>query len=1124
MNTFRLIMRQAGASARTALAAGCGLGLFAVSSFAQSGTGVIRGRVLNETTGEYLEGAVVQVVGSGQTVSTNLQGYFEIRGVPEGSTEVKVSYLGLGEKAQSVEVSSEVSRVVELALSEDIVELDGVRVEASLTGRSSAINQQRVAKGIKNIVNQDDFGQMNDGNLGMAIRRMPGLSVDTDGGTEVPRYVNIRGFDASLNSVTLDGNKLPSSEDGSPSQRGGGTAYGGAARAFALDDVPADSITNVEISKSPTPDMDGAALGGSVNLVTKTAFERNGRSIDYRLSGSYSKLRGEYGYNGALTYSDLVSVFGGDRNLGISFSLSQYDQSEGFDNIDYDYVYLSHSDDGLDLTGIRPGDGPVNDYLKSNIDADRARTGQIVIGFNEDTEYNNYEIDRKRFGFSSSIDLKANDRTELFLKTTFAKENRVSTDLRHHLIMDSSDSNELNHGDAATPLNQYVSYYGSWEPQFNAGNWSAFRSRATALGRASENFAPGATLPTADGGTITFDPGALVRLGTAPGHISTIHPDTTDLRAYTTYSPTGAARGKVRYEGTFREDDINLWYVGFGGKTSFDWGRANYGVYTSSNEKEGNEYQHEYERRGFQFSYERFADDPYRTNYITENASQVSRFEVPNQADVDRFIDLDLEYKERRNVEDYSGLNLDVEYDLPSGDSFRGFIKGGLRYTAMERSYDYDEKEWDLASAFPFADYLYMNELEGPYKLDRYKIPYVPDAPRIYNEALPANPTWFSEQYAANLNDSIVNDYTAKEDTTALYLMGDLSFGEKLSVIVGARYESVDFETTGYELDGEWRVNPTMVNPLTIDERTAVAGVYTSKRSYNEFLPSVHFKYTFSEKLIARFSAGKTYAKPAIKDMVGSLFIDEEQDADGTVLAASLNVPNFDLPTQTSKNLDLSLEYYTDASGRFGAGLFRKDMNNFAWEESFTTVNYPGYQGIPVTVSQPVANTDAVNQGIEFFVDQKLVFLPEFWQAFAVSGSYTYTDSEAQYYTGRVGPTIGHSRNMYTASVSYDRGPFFARLIWQYRDPFFENISISDFAGESEALAPELQYIFDDTFMNPGTLDMELAYAVNDKLKFFVNGTNLLEGINASRQGFFAYPEDSYPHETRWTFGVKGRF
>ena len=1100
--------------------------VWAATASAQD-SGTISGRVLNETTGEYLHAAIVRIPGTSYRSSTDLTGSYTLRQIPVGEYNVEVSYLGLGTQTQTATVTPGSNTRVNFNIREDLVELEGVEVEALLIGTEAAVNQQRASRGVVNVVDSEQFGQLNDGNIAQALRIMPGLSVDTDGSTETHRYVNIRGFDASLNVVALDGNRLASSETGAPNQRGRGTAYSGAARAFALDDIPADAISTVEIVKAPTPDMDGDALGGTVNLVTRTAFERTGRAINFSLAGNYSELREEWGPALSVTYSDIFDFNGQSDNLGLSMTVSYYDQDEGFDNIDRDWVYLSPTDDELDLTNVRPYE--TVDYLQEQLEADKERTGQPIIGYNEDAEYNNFNIGRERWAISGSLDYRLNDRTSLYFKPTITNEKRRQDDFRHHIIQDSSDVAGFHHGDRADPLEQYVSFFLASDPNYDAGNYFDFLSAAETLGVEGNEFAPGDSLALPDGTSITFNPGGLVRLGDVPDRIATIHPDTSDLAGRTTYNPDGSARGQARYEGTWTNFDIVFYNFNVGGETEMDWGLLTYNAYFSSNTKEYLEFEHEWERRGFQFGYDR-TGDIYSYEHVLENAwdgqgnyqdradpLRVSRFEIPNQSDVDRFRDRDLERKAYETEEDIYGAQIDAEIDFPANLPFTGAFKTGLKYRSMERTYDYDEREWDLSSDFPFAEYLYFPDFDPPYGEEHLRIPYVPDARRIFNEALPNNPEWFSEQYTANLRDSINNDYEAEEDIYAGYFMGTMEVGE-LTVIAGARYEYTQFDTSGYIFDRSVSGAPEGLNAFEFDERTLVDGVYRDGQDYSAFLPSVHLRYNFTENLVGRVSWGRTYARPAIKDMVGTIFITEDGNE------VSITEPDINLPPQRSENYDVSLEYYTENGGFLQVAIFYKDMTNYSFSEVVEETSYPGYPADEwiVTIERPVANTDAINQGVELAVNMPINFDFMPIEGFAFNGSATFTKSEADYYTGRTGPVVGHSHRIYNFALEYDNHGFFARLSYIYRSQFFENISISDFAEESEAIPPDLQFIYDDTFMNPAVWNLETGYEFIEGYTFFVNVTNLTEAINASRQGFYQYPEDSYPNERRWTIGIRG--
>ena len=88
------------------------------------------------------------------------------------------------------------------------------------------------------------------------------------------RYVTIRGIDAALSNVTIDGQIIGSPE--------------GDTRRVALDTVPADILSKLEVIKSATPDLDGNAIGGTINLITPSVFDDP--------DGSFFSATGDYGY------------------------------------------------------------------------------------------------------------------------------------------------------------------------------------------------------------------------------------------------------------------------------------------------------------------------------------------------------------------------------------------------------------------------------------------------------------------------------------------------------------------------------------------------------------------------------------------------------------------------------------------------------------------------------------------------------------------------------------------------------------------------------------------------------------------------------------------------------------
>src|SRR5215469_8653291 len=126
-----------------------------------------------------------------------------------------------------------------------VKDLQGVHVVAPRTTEEMARFTQENAPNLINIRTGDEIRALPDVNTAEAVRRIPGISMETDEGEG--RYVNIRGFDADLNSTTYAGVRLLPTNNASP--------FGGY-RAVALDSIPTGFIGAVEVTKSNLPSQD----------------------------------------------------------------------------------------------------------------------------------------------------------------------------------------------------------------------------------------------------------------------------------------------------------------------------------------------------------------------------------------------------------------------------------------------------------------------------------------------------------------------------------------------------------------------------------------------------------------------------------------------------------------------------------------------------------------------------------------------------------------------------------------------------------------------------------------------------------------------------------------------------
>ncbi len=337
--------------------------IFTIGFVAQvngASTATISGRVIDGVSGLPLPGANILIEDTSLGTVSDRDGNFRLTGITGGSRTVTVTYIGYQTMSSSTTLTPGQIALIDFALEPGVIIADGIIVVGQrLQGQARAINQQRASANITNIVAADQIGRFPDANIGDAMKRIPGIVVEYDQGEA--RFGLIRGTEARMNSVMLNGERVPSAE--------------GAIRAVQLDLVPADMIQTVEVNKSLTPDMDADAIGGTVNLVTRSAPER------LRISGTLGS-----GYNFLSEKPmGISSVLVGNRyldgRLGLLVSASYHNHHLGSDNIEPEWK-----------------------------DADE-------VAFVEEMQVREYDVHRIRRSLGSSVDFELDGRNRLFLRS-----------------------------------------------------------------------------------------------------------------------------------------------------------------------------------------------------------------------------------------------------------------------------------------------------------------------------------------------------------------------------------------------------------------------------------------------------------------------------------------------------------------------------------------------------------------------------------------------------------------------------------------------------------------------------------------------------------------------------------
>ncbi|MBL9207288.1 MAG: TonB-dependent receptor [Opitutaceae bacterium] len=254
------------------------------------GTGTLQGRVVNAAGKTPLESVRIVLEGRSMETLTNAAGVFRLSHVPAGPLRMSVVYAGF-ESIQRVLTlaQGEVARTdFELHLDglaktsdEPAITLEQVTVaEEHLSAQAAALNDQKVAANLKNVVSFEEFGDMGEGNPGEFLKYVPGVSMLYVYGT--PQFASIRGMPANGTLVLIDGSPIASSAGD---------------RQFEFTGAATGSIDRIEVTKSPTPDLPANSIGGAINIVGRSGFGRKAAAFKYSAFSTFSVLSDYPGIN-----------------------------------------------------------------------------------------------------------------------------------------------------------------------------------------------------------------------------------------------------------------------------------------------------------------------------------------------------------------------------------------------------------------------------------------------------------------------------------------------------------------------------------------------------------------------------------------------------------------------------------------------------------------------------------------------------------------------------------------------------------------------------------------------------------------------------------------------------------
>ena len=1051
----------------------------------------------NAITGDYLNNARVSIRGTNLVALTDSAGYYQLAGVPAGDVALRVFFTGLDEQetkvtvtgGQSVAADFKLSSVARYGKDADTVKLDKYVVQATKETNAAAIavNEQRMALGQKSVVSADQFGTIPDSNPGELMKWLPGVSVEYFANNIVG--VSVRGLDAVNTEIRFDG--MP--------QASASTATLGTSsrdRNFEMLGSSSADIARVEIRKLRTPEDSANAIGGSINMVRRTAFEYSQRVLTYNALFSsdfetfgLSKRDGPrdtqiigWRPNLKLTWTDPVSkTFGYAITVNHNDNLSQVHWSfptVNFGNADQAAAAKARVAAGQPLTTVSVYN-PVGttEGLHDNPKQDITDGASVKLDWRPTPEL------RLSYSFSGG---RYQERAGDDIRFTWNTGGQTNTNL-DSVIGTPGTNNEHNvYGNLGTGFINYDlreawrngikdTFTSAFDAEWRRGDWIL-------TGAASYSTSKHIFRDTDDGffSSNTFNGSSLPRTGLGTGTAS-------PLRVTVNFTDIG--------------DNFNAHTI-----------------------------------KAYQFTTGNTALGPEIDWQDLHNSTIGGAVSRPG-----------------RTNESIAALRLSAKRAFTlAGNPFN--VRLGFDYSEQFRNVQsYDANLWTFVGADHVAATADDNAAQiaavnvGPRSDAFYKFPAIPRVSmrELYN-LYKTHPDWFAYRDAESYRFTTVEPYEILEKKTAPWIeFTGRMLNNRLSYIGGVRYEKN--EASGiFALD---RGSRYVTNQGLVDGTLAGNQVrYIRKGGHGHggndgYFPSLELNYSILENLILRVGyagtkADNRFTRSIIPSANSTLdFNPVTSGAFAGIALGTVNRSNPNLKPWTADNYEAHLEYYTSQGGVMSVGGFLKEISNVQVQQTIlldtpeklaqldlesTFLNFQSATWVNIG--------DGEISGMEAEIRQPLdPWLPGIAKGLTLTASasashlakFIYLDTSG---FGNVGSDFQNFyEKQFKASVGYRRGKLGANVGAIYYGRVFRQ-------SEDVAASATNPAIKGFRYYPPyTTVDFNLEYAVTRWAKLFLSGRNVTNARKIRYRAVDGAPDWSNFQianslGAQYTLGVTGKF
>jgi len=370
----------------------------------------LKGKIVSSKSMKPIEGVLIKLSTEqkNKTLSTvtDNKGEYVFKNIFIGEYKLKTKCTGFSEFEKHIELKGNQDQTVDINLIEKIANLENVSVFSKLnleSERASRLNEKN-ATNIVNVVSAKAMERSPDINAANVLQRISGVTLQKNSSAD-EAYAIIRGLEPRYNNTLINGVKITSPDE--------------KARFVSLDIIPSDLLQKIEISKSLLPEMEGDAIGGTVNLIMKEAPD----TLLLKATGSvgypqifFDRKYTTFSKNDIQKKSYFESHGSGAVATGADFSRSNLDFKQvnapvtGIAGITFGRRFLKNK------LGIIIADNLQNQYFGSNSPYNQINPNPTTgIPEIDEAHSRTFSTQQLNNGLSTNLDFILNDRNKIVL-------------------------------------------------------------------------------------------------------------------------------------------------------------------------------------------------------------------------------------------------------------------------------------------------------------------------------------------------------------------------------------------------------------------------------------------------------------------------------------------------------------------------------------------------------------------------------------------------------------------------------------------------------------------------------------------------------------------------------------